>query len=66
MDYDFSGLTREQAAANFRGLLETIQTTRRDHALYDASLALLVGTGPEPSPSSNGQGDHAVEADQLA
>lgn len=50
MDYDFSGLTRERAAENIRGVLEQIQTTRREHALLDASLSMLVNTGPPEVP----------------
>lgn len=46
MDYDFSGLTREQAAVNIRAVLEALETTRRQHALLDASLSMLVETGP--------------------
>lgn len=46
MDYDFSGLTREQAAANIRDLLENVRGTRSELALLDASLAALITTGP--------------------
>lgn len=41
MDYDFSNLTPEQAAANVRNALTTFfQGTKEQHALLDASLAL--------------------------
>lgn len=49
MEYDFSELTPEQAAANIRSVLDVFQGTRQQHALLDASLAMLESPPPPPA-----------------
>lgn len=56
---DYSELTKEQAIENIRSVIDAFQGTKQQHALLDASLAMLAPE-PSPDPSSNGSEPAAV------